>query len=728
MQTLLSRFCEEFVRILSPLLPPLSKSSERIAQASDKEPTKTLQSQLVDLRHQMELLSEKVAAQQAYVLIFGPLKSGKSTLMNAISGSYVSEVSSLPAYPCMVFVSHAPKREFVLTRYNGRNETFESPGELKDKVGEAHAALARRIRETEGRGGQFDPRVHFEDAISKIDVKVPTKELGQSRAVLVDTPGLYSRMKFGYDHMTREFRSTAACAIFVVRSDNLFLDQVFAEFTDLLELFSRIFLIVNVDSSKQDLSPDGKLIPALEQQDPEKIIGAFESLVMSAPLAEALEEGRLQIYPIDLLRAGHERLDPDARSTERTDEKGKVGSADFDRFFGDLTEYLNSSDYVVSFLGDSLRRAKSLLDEIVDLCAQDEVTSLRTRLTDLRQRQRTQEARQQAVERLEGASWTKRFDRLSKELASQCESISADIGARTSRALLDAVQQWYKNRDSLHKLVKKDLNDLLVDYQEDLSAAVSKELSELLVKTGTAITLPDRLSTALKLTGIDLSRICREAHRKTDHGALVSVPPTSLRTDHFQVKRGLTDWLFLRGQNAMRRRLFGPIDNPALPIAPEAKSSRLGEVARAEMKRRIEIYQRGFFSETVERIVDGFTRGFCQLVFEDLTRSLRHRRSTIDAELAKATEQLKVTEGLLTPLNQLQKRADSAVASLQNLTEHYGQVDLFLLTQPVEANYTLPSATPAVDTTVAEAEPEASDHGNGAGVPAETTPPPSADS
>jgi ribosome biogenesis GTPase A len=42
------------------------------------------------------------------VLIFGPLKSGKSTLMNAIAAAYVSEVSSLPAYPCLVCVRVEP--------------------------------------------------------------------------------------------------------------------------------------------------------------------------------------------------------------------------------------------------------------------------------------------------------------------------------------------------------------------------------------------------------------------------------------------------------------------------------------------------------------------------------------------------------------------------------------------------------------------------------------------
>ena len=72
--------------------------------------------------------------------------------------------------------------------------------------------------------------------------------------ILVDTPGLYSRMNFGYDVLTREFRDGAACAVFVVKTDNLFLEQVFAEFNQLLGLFSRIFIVVNVDSGKRDLA------------------------------------------------------------------------------------------------------------------------------------------------------------------------------------------------------------------------------------------------------------------------------------------------------------------------------------------------------------------------------------------------------------------------------------------------------------------------------------------
>ena len=55
--------------------------------------------------------------------------------------------------------------------------------------------------------------------------------------------------------MTRDFRNAAACAIFVVKSDTLFLEQVFTEFEQLLELFRRIFLVVNVDSPEARRRP-----------------------------------------------------------------------------------------------------------------------------------------------------------------------------------------------------------------------------------------------------------------------------------------------------------------------------------------------------------------------------------------------------------------------------------------------------------------------------------------
>ena len=104
MRTLLRNFSEEFVTALRALLQPLEEASDKLSWASEDLPAREILPDLREVRHQLGVLVDKVADQHAFVLIFGPLKSGKSTLMNALAAAYVSEVSSLPAYPCMVYV------------------------------------------------------------------------------------------------------------------------------------------------------------------------------------------------------------------------------------------------------------------------------------------------------------------------------------------------------------------------------------------------------------------------------------------------------------------------------------------------------------------------------------------------------------------------------------------------------------------------------------------------
>src|SRR5690606_33834461 len=304
---LLAEFCRRFESVVRPLLQPLANAIDAVEKAPDRDAAGLL-APLREVQHHLGALLDKVAEQQAYVLIFGPLKSGKSTLMNALAAAYVSEVSCLPAYPCLVFVGNGERRRYQLTRFDGTSETFDDGEAIAARIGEAHLRLAEHLRAAEAEGRPFDPATHFPQAIRRIDVRLPAQALAQSGAVLVDTPGLYSRMRFGYSQMTRDFRNAAACAVFVVKSDNLFLEQVFEEFQELLDLFSRIFLIVNVDSTKRDLRPDGELAPSLEQTRPEQIVAAFEQLAMTAALKRAHEQGRLRIYPIDLMRAASARV------------------------------------------------------------------------------------------------------------------------------------------------------------------------------------------------------------------------------------------------------------------------------------------------------------------------------------------------------------------------------------------------------------------------------------
>ncbi|MCA9001698.1 MAG: dynamin family protein, partial [Planctomycetes bacterium] len=446
MRTLLSQFCESFESVVRPILEPLNGAAKAFTDATLDLPGREVRASLMDLRHQVEGLVQKVVDQQAYVLLFGPLKSGKSTLMNALAGTYVSEVSSLPAYPCMVYLSHAEDRQFDVTRYNGRAERFTDPASLYLYIHRAHVELAERLRAAEARGEEFEPSLHYPEAIRKVDVRLPAGDLARSGAVLVDTPGLYSRMKFGYDRMTREFRDTASCAIFIVKSDNLFLEQVFEEFEELLGLFSRIFLVVNLDTNKEDLAADGSLVPSLEREDPLALIDAFESLAMSAPLKEAAEEGRLRIYPIDLLKAASSRL-----KGSRGDDQGS-GRANFDVFLRDLTEYLNSTDYLVAFLGDSLRRARHLLGETARIMQHEELAHLERATEELEVGRQDAQRRRHAVGRLLGYDWRQAFLDLEDKLSPNIRERAKRIGAETEHQLDGILATWFQTNDSLQTL------------------------------------------------------------------------------------------------------------------------------------------------------------------------------------------------------------------------------------------------------------------------------------
>ena len=104
MRTQLGEFTKDIQRVLGPLVSPMQSLRDALASASEELPIQAMLPGLRDAHHRLEALLEKVSQQHAYVLIFGPLKSGKSTLMNAFSGSYVSEVTSLPGYPCLTYV------------------------------------------------------------------------------------------------------------------------------------------------------------------------------------------------------------------------------------------------------------------------------------------------------------------------------------------------------------------------------------------------------------------------------------------------------------------------------------------------------------------------------------------------------------------------------------------------------------------------------------------------
>lgn len=695
MRTLLSQFCDEFDAAVRPLLEPLRRTAETLGQSPDADYARAVLPAINDVSDQFTVLADKVAEQQAYVLIFGPLKSGKSTLMNAMSAAYVSEVTSLPAYPCMVYVSDSDHRKFTVTRYNGDTEVFQDPAALRMQVARAHTDLADRIRNVENVGKEFDPVLHFDEAIRRVDVKVPAGELAQSGSVLVDTPGLYSRMKFGYDRMTKEFRNAAACAIFVVKTDNLFLEQVFNEFNQLLDLFSRIFLVVNLDSTKRDVMPNGELVPSLESDDPIRVVEAFENLSMSAPLKAAADEGRLRIYPVDLMQAAARRLRKGEAAAEAeaagegTDAHDtglglqEQGQADFDAFMGDLSDYLNSTDYLVAFLGDSLRRATTLLEETEQATGHDTLQAIARRMAELEAQHQSCNEKLQALDRLGVYDWNNALHGLKQELTTVGKREAETLCQGSAQAIAEHLDAWFQSDASLKSLVQGELMPLFETSQRNLALTVHERLTEDVATGASGVNLPHEVARDLFTLGLQFGEFGRGGLDHVDPVAGISLEGDALPVDEIPVKKTILDWLLFRSQAKVRQRLFGAPSNPSQRIPRDQKAKRLGDEARSVMQRRLGEFQEHRLPQLLDDLTMRIFSDYSRAVTDSLAKRFSDRRAELDAELATLEAELKGHRKVLNRIEELGVETARTRASVEELTARYSEADPGSLVQPI---------------------------------------------
>lgn len=631
MKSNISEFCSEFCEALFPLAEALGDtvhSTEGLAGS----PVAGLTEGLANARHRLEALINKVQGQEAYVLLFGPLKSGKSTLINAISGSYVSEVTSLPAYPCMVYLKYGPEPSYSVVRYSGKSEVIESADALKELLQKSHRTLSERIRAMEDFGEDFDPATHLPSAIRRVSVELPVAGLQESGTVLVDTPGLYSKMKFGYDYMTREFRDSAACAVFIVKTDNLFLEQVFSDFNDLLDQFSRVFVVVNVDTGKSDLCPDGSLEPSLESRDPDQIVRAFEVLTMSAPLRRAADSGRLHIYPIDLRTAAARRLQADA------DDSGAAsGEPDrFDRFLSDLMSYLNSTDYLLEFISDSIRQSGKLSDEIIRYCSSDNVDRLQAQRDALDDELAKLKDRVAAAARVTGIDWRRQlagpFERQAERRAGLREEalIAVDSGVHSLAG------EWLQSDQSLQQL-QQQLQGSLMQALTDYRAAAAEGLSQVAGSAFGGAELDAAGADDIREVGLDLGVVIDQA------AAALRLPPRPDEVqlpdlDSLPVHRTLADRLLFRSAESIRRKIIGAPDQ-ALPARIKQKrltgdtAEFIRHAAAAAMAAGLERAEREECQVAAQSYATSLADGAGQQV-EALTRELENRISALDAEQA----------------------------------------------------------------------------------------------
>ncbi|MEM7309178.1 MAG: dynamin family protein [Planctomycetota bacterium] len=665
MHNALTDFSEDFSKATRPVLDPCDQAIADIEATGDAGLEGAVLPLLRRTREDVRALLKKVEGQDAYVLIFGPLKSGKSTLMNSLAGEYVSEVTSLPAYPCLVFVQDAERASYRIKRYDGSTQDVEDPHALSAIFGAAHGELAQALRSAEREGRDFTPEDDFPRAIQSVHVELPAGDLDDAHTVLVDTPGLYSRMKFGYASMTRDFRHAAAVAVFVVKADSIFLEQVFEEFTELLTFFSRVFLVLNVDSSKRDVGPDGEFTPSLEQTNPERLVRAFEDYSMNAPMKQAKEEGRLKIYPIDLLQTAAARL----RGSAPQDLGGAAGTASFKQFHADLGDFLSSSDYVHAFVNDSLSRADVLLDRFGSVRVLPAVVRCGKRLEERRLDLARETARLDACQQLAARRWEDDLEGVSTHLEAPYRSQVKRVLEAHRAGIRHEVEDWYLSDDSFEDLSAGRLQPRFEKTSAALQTYALKSLSAGLEEDRSRL-VPMDVETQLHHLGIDLLTLARQALRLVEEEQPPADGlPVALRPTDVNIKRSFLDVILFRSSTRVRRKLFGDDTRPTRPVPARQKAKRLGETAKELIREAVDDVTRGFVDQRAAAIRDNVHGGYVAA----LSKLLRDSLESLAAELSPRVEacrgEVDEYQGLLEGLDQLVSSAGETRRQLRDLRE-----------------------------------------------------------
>lgn len=580
MKTEIKEYCRELAQALAPFESSLRGSLEKWVVGSDLYDDAGLLQGLRAKREDLAKVLDQLAAEEAYLLIFGPLKSGKSTLMNAVSGSYVSEVTSLPAYPCLVYVRHGQKATHELTRYSGEKTTFPGNAPLQETIRQSHRGLAEAIKRVEDAGGQFDPESDYPEAIRRVDISLTAAGLDSAGTVLVDTPGLYAKMKFGYDRMTRDFRDRAACALFVVKADNLFLEPVFDEFEELLANFSRIFLVVNIDQAKKDLDAQGRLVPSVESTDPQLIVEAFRSLSVNTTIRRAFEEGKLQVYPIDLLHAAQGVLT--RNSAEATGQ-----NASFEQLVADLEAYLNGMDYVAEFKRDLGRRVTTVVEGLAGYLGPGAADKIEAAGRVIEQEKALAARRLKAAETVGSIDWGAVLGNTLRGHEEKVRSEGEQILANLREQVDQALTAWMDTDDSVHNLLLEKLNPLCAQGAAELHALISRESKSILAAANEGALFSGEEAQAVQVLELRLGEVLAEALSGAEAALPESPVQAQLEFDDIPVRKTWIEWLLFRRAARIRREVFGPEEQPDTSLLPAVKEQRLGEKARKYFGRRV---------------------------------------------------------------------------------------------------------------------------------------------
>jgi len=671
-RTELSLFRQEFRGALGALAAELAGTAarlERLGRSESALDPQTLARGLASAAGELQGLLTRVEGERSAVFVFGPPKAGKSTLVNALAGRYALEVGPRPSYPCVQRVGHAPEPGAALVRFDGTSERVPEQASLRLALQRVHADLAQAARATRAKGENFEPARHLRGAVRRVDRQLASEHLERTSVELVECPALTGPLFQTYSSMLVGESDGARAALFVARASQLCDDGVLFGFDQLLELFERVLVVVNLDGRAKDLDPTGALVPGAEGEDPLRLLEAFETLTTAPELGRALHDGRVRLIALDALEAARARL---AGEEESAAAGAGLRLSDL---LSELSERLDGHSAFRTFVHSALRRAGEALEETHELLVTPGLAELPRAEERAEAERAARERIDQALRRLASRArrtWESEglFVALRERLGAKLAQRGQELARELAPSLAATIEDWFSNSESVRELMQNRLAPRVAGAQADLARFADAAVRAQLAEPALLASLSPELKRDLGEARVDLAALLRPA-AEAQAPAPQTQPPLPLDVEKIPVRARLGERLTMRSEAEVRRALFGPPELPGLVLSSADKEKRLGRAAQSAMRKSAEARAATALAERAkactaqrqEATLTAFVSALEQHVQRELARLERPLR-----ELAARVEELRALNASTRALEQAAAGLGSA---LEELTQRF---------------------------------------------------------
>jgi hypothetical protein len=606
----------------------------------------------------------------------------------------------------MLRVVHAERPAARLERFDGSQSSAPSAPALAIELQRSQTELAQVVREARLGAAATGPAAtdavqRLQSAVRRVELELPAPALERAALQLFECPPIHGGLFSSYGEMLMGESGGASLAIFVLRVPQLFDPTVFAGFSQLLEAFERLFLVVNLDAASRDLSSEGEVVTGLERSDPLRVVEVFERLTTCEPLERGLSEGRVRIVPVDLLEAARTRFAQEADGGSRA----SGARTRFDDFLDELAEALDRHEAFVTLVQSALRRAHECLEETRGLLALPALAELPFRLEQAENERGARARAGHALRRLRArarSEWQNEDafvqlrERLAAELGARAQSLAQELAGPVALTIDD----WFASAESVQGLIRGRLLPRVSDALDELARTAERALRAELASPACVESFSPDLARDFReaeLVPAELLRAPAEGAAASPEGALL----LPLDVEAIPVKPRLVDRLLLRSRARLRRALIGPPEAPASPLSTAQKEQRLGSEARARLRANAEGRVATLLSEAGRRISARSCEATLTAFVGELGARCEHLLSELEAPLAGLEARVDELRSMRARCQDLERACSLGTFSLEEIALRFGRAGGGVLLPPRPRRDGLPApgarrALPAV--------------------------------